>query len=176
MSKYLLPCKCGKKIPIDLSQAGQQIPCECGTIVEVPTLRGVRELERSEAPVSASESRTEWDPTRGMIFAVSLLLFVTGAAVAYFGYQGLRATPDISNEVEQEEFASAVDDMTVVETYEVWQSIRDSGLGPRGQNVYVNIRKFRSGRKRTLAIGIAMCVIGVVGAIGANVGQSRRSS
>ncbi len=176
MSKYLLPCECGKNNQVDVSQAGQQIRCECGQLVEVPTLRGVRELERSDEPITESRKSTEWDATRGMIFAGSLLLFVIGAATSYFGYDGLRKTPNIPREVEQEEFATAVDDLSIVEAYELWKTVQESGLGPRGNNVYVNIRAFRSRRQRILTTGIVLCVVGLIGTVVASVGLRRKAA
>lgn len=176
MSKYLLPCECGKRIVIDASQAGQQIACECGKRLEVPTLRGVRELEPAQEATPASRPPAEWDSSRGFIFAGSLILFIIGAGIAYFGYDGLRSTPKISRELETETFDKAIDEMSLEEAYEAWKGVREHGLGPRGQNVYVNIRNFRAGRQRTLAIGIALCVGGVLGAGGTMLGRRKASA
>ena len=176
MSKYLLPCECGKGIAIDPSQAGQQIACECGKLLEVPTLRGVRTLEPVPETTSPSRQAAEWNSSRGVIFAGSLILFVVGAAVSYFGYEGLRATPNITRKAETESFDKAIDEMSLDEVYETWKGIREHGLGERGQNVYVNIRSFRAGRQRILAIGIALCVVGLIGGIGATLGRRNSSA
>ncbi|MDA1051964.1 MAG: hypothetical protein O3C40_15975 [Planctomycetota bacterium] len=184
MSKYLLPCECGKRITVDLSQAGQQIACECGQLLEIPTLRGVRELEPVQQTTSSARQSAEWDSSRGMVFAGSLILFVIGAAVSYFayagfsrfGYAGLRDAPNITHEVERESFDKAIDDMSLDETYEAWRAIREHGLGPRGQNVYVNIRSFRAGQQRLLTIGIVLCVVGMLGAIGSTLGRRKPSA
>ncbi len=45
--KYLLPCSCGQKTPIEATQAGQQVRCGCGATLEVPTMRGLASLERA---------------------------------------------------------------------------------------------------------------------------------
>ncbi len=176
MSKYLLPCECGKAIAIDLSQAGQRIRCDCGTMLEAPTLRGVRELEPAVETDARSRPVAEWDPMRGVIFAGSLVLLVCGAAVSYFGYDALQATPNISREVERESFDEAIDEMSLTEAYETWKTVRNEGLGPRGQNPYVNIRHFRAGRQRMLAIGIALCLGGLLGAIGATLGRRKSAA
>lgn len=170
MSKYLLPCECGQAIAVDASQAGQRIACECGKLLDVPTLRGVRELE--PAPETAPNSRraAEWNSSRGMIFAGSLILFVIGAAVSYLGYEGLRTAPNITRADETEAFDNTIDEMSLDEVYETWKGIREQGLGERGQNVYVNIRSFRAGRQRMLATGITFCVVGLLGGIGATFG------
>lgn len=46
-AKYLLPCPCGEKIAVEASQAGQEIRCRCGAALEVPTMRGLAQLERA---------------------------------------------------------------------------------------------------------------------------------
>lgn len=170
MSKYLLPCECGKGVAVDIKQAGQQLACECGKLLEVPTLRGVRELEPLSDSASSIPKRADWDRSRGMVFAGSLLLFVLGASVSFVGYQGLRTSPNITREDEMESFDTSIDEMSLDETYATWQMIREHGLGPRGQNIFVNIREFRAGRQRMLTIGIALCVIGALGGMGSVVG------
>ncbi|MEX0819879.1 MAG: hypothetical protein WD070_09795 [Pirellulaceae bacterium] len=172
MSKYLLPCECGKAIAVDVSQAGQQITCECGKRLEVPTLRGVRELEPVPEP-AASSRPAEWDASRGMIFAGSLVLLLVGLAVSFLGYQGLRTTPNITRETEKESFETSIDEMSLEEAYETWEHVRDHGLAPRGQNVFVNIRNYREGRQRMLILGVALCVVGLFGAIGSTLGRRK---
>ena len=174
MSKYLLPCECGKGIAIVVSQAGQQIACECGKLLEVPTLRGVRKLKPVPETTSSSRRVAEWGSSRGAIFAGSLILFVIGAAVSYFGYEGLQATPNITREAERETFDKAIDDMSLDETHAMWVHFREHGLGPRGHDPYVNTRIFRAGRQRTLWIGIGLCVVGVLGAIGTTLSQRKK--
>lgn len=176
MPKYLLPCECGQGIAVDVSQAGQQLTCECGKLVDVPTLRGVRALEVVEDTASGSRKPAEWDASRGLIFAGSLILFFIGVAVTYYGYEGLRTTPDITREVEKQSFDKAIDDMSLDEIYETWKVIREQGLGERGQNVYVQIRGFRTGRKRLVGIGIGFCVIGLFGTVGATLVRRKKAT
>jgi|CXWL01.1.fsa_nt_gi hypothetical protein len=173
MSKYLLPCECGKGIAIDASQAGQQLACECGKLLEVPTLRGVRELQPAPEAASSRRPAAEWDSSRGMIFAGSLILVIIGAAMTYLGFAGLRTTPNITRELETETFDQRIDDMPLEEVYETWKEIREHGLGERGQDIYVNIRSFRAGRQRLLVIGIVLCVGGLFAAIGATLGRRK---
>ena len=55
-AKYLLPCPCGRQIPVQASQAGQQLQCECGAALEVPSMRGLAELERIGPTLDAAPS------------------------------------------------------------------------------------------------------------------------
>lgn len=176
MSKYFLPCECGKGIAVDVRQAGQQIACECGQLLEVPTLRGIRALEPVGEIEPSSRQTADWNSSRGTIFAGSLILFVIGGIVSYFGYAGLRATPNISREVERESFDTSIDAMSLDEMYDTWQHVRTEGLGPRGHDMFVNIRAYRTGRQRMLTIGVALCVVGSLGAIGSMLGRRETSA
>jgi hypothetical protein len=175
MPKYLLPCKCGNAIAIETSQAGQQIVCSCGAQLEVPTLGAIRGLQ--PAPTTApTKPATEWNASQGMLFAGALILMAIGAAAAYFGYVGLRSTPDVSRETEAASFDKTIDEMSLNQVYDVWKAEREQGLGVRGQNVYVNLRNFRAGRPRILVTGIAFCIIGLLGAIGATLSSRWRTA
>jgi hypothetical protein len=76
--KYLLPCSnCGHKTTVETGQAGQMLQCVCGQQVEVPTIRGMRELE-TQGGETVSQPR--WNRRRGFMFvggvitAIGLLL------------------------------------------------------------------------------------------------------
>jgi hypothetical protein len=42
--QYLLDCPCGRKVPVQRSQAGENVTCECGSEFRVPSLSKLREL------------------------------------------------------------------------------------------------------------------------------------
>jgi hypothetical protein len=71
MSKYLVECTCGNKLPVEIGQAGSQIACSCGNLVDVPTLRKLRHLPPAEIEVARPAST--WSARKGVITA-SLLL------------------------------------------------------------------------------------------------------
>ena len=71
MSKYLLECTCGNKLPVEMGQAGGQITCSCGNLVDVPPLRKLRQLPPVETEVTCPTST--WSARKGVITA-SLLL------------------------------------------------------------------------------------------------------
>lgn len=72
MSSYLLTCNCGKTVPVDIGQAGGQVACECGTQLDVPTLRQLRHLPRS-TPAEERRQSSTWGTRQG-ILAASLIL------------------------------------------------------------------------------------------------------
>jgi hypothetical protein len=74
MSKYLVECNCGNKLPVEVGQAGGQVTCSCGNLVDVPPLRKLRHLPPAETVV---ERRTStWNARKGVITAS---LLVAGA-------------------------------------------------------------------------------------------------
>src|ERR1041385_6477136 len=83
---YLLPCSCGKKVPVDAGQAGAQVKCDCGQQLAVPTFRALRNLEQekpaTEAAAGAAAGETsEWNPVRGVMFSFGLLLSLIAAVL-----------------------------------------------------------------------------------------------
>jgi hypothetical protein len=71
MSAYLLPCVCGKTVPVDVGQAGGQVQCSCGTRLDVPTLRQLRHLQR--APTEDVQHAAAWGQRQGIV-AASLII------------------------------------------------------------------------------------------------------
>lgn len=71
MSKYLVECACGNKLPVEMGQAGGRIACSCGNLVDVPTLRKLRHLPLVETELGRPTST--WNARKGVITA-SLLL------------------------------------------------------------------------------------------------------
>jgi hypothetical protein len=81
MSDYLLPCTCGKKLGVTKSQAGQTVRCECGKTLEVPTLRGMSELERVGTP-SRAPSRS-WNNRHRVTFLLAIAALFGLLAAGY---------------------------------------------------------------------------------------------
>jgi hypothetical protein len=74
-AKYLLPCSCGRETPVETTQAGEQIVCECGASLEVPTLARLTKLKRHEnEPVVYQASSSTWGVRHGWIMVGSIVL------------------------------------------------------------------------------------------------------
>ena len=76
---YLLPCACGQKLRVRTRQAGEEVTCQCGAVVHVPTMRGLRQLEMAkdtEAVVAPPRSMLQ-----GPIFAIGMLLLFAGCMI-----------------------------------------------------------------------------------------------
>lgn len=80
--KFLLPCpECGKSTPVSASQAGSTLPCDCRAVLEVPTIRQMRQLEPLQE--TREEASSEWTARSGAIFLGVFLTIVTAAPGIY---------------------------------------------------------------------------------------------
>ncbi len=76
---YRLPCQCGQSIPINLSQAGQEIVCPaCGTTVPAPSLLGIKQLEPLSDGMRAGKVS---ESLRTAFFLIGCVLFLVGCTL-----------------------------------------------------------------------------------------------
>ncbi len=78
--KYLLPCQCGRKVAVEATQAGQRIHCDCGTVLDVPTLLGLAKLEPVVDQQAASEARRRAWGSRQIVALLGGLIFLLAIA------------------------------------------------------------------------------------------------
>src|SRR5262249_46883110 len=119
--KYLLPCPaCNLRLPVETGQAGQTIRCSCGNSVEVPSIRGLRDLEQvpDERPVAAS-----WTRRKGLLFLGAAMSI--GALVAVAAILALRPSANDDRgfmiSVNEEAIHSEVAALSPVESIERFQ-------------------------------------------------------
>lgn len=129
--QYLLPCSCGKKVRISLSQAGGQAACGCGQSLAIPTLRGIRQLD--VALDTASAGAPTWTKLHGVFFSGGVLLAAVGAAlIAYYLFMYARIgglavdrTPEVLKASSEQ-----IDTLSPLQSLEVWShEIIEEGLG-----------------------------------------------
>ena len=80
-TKYLLPCTCGERLPVDAAQAGQQVRCPCGAELEVPTLLQLKQLVAVAPLVGARRRPIAWGP-RQAVMLLGAILAVLGISWA----------------------------------------------------------------------------------------------
>lgn len=96
---YLLPCCCGRTIPVEPPQAGEAIQCTCGKTVQVPTLLEMTALERSEPEVPASPPSAGWGwPQRLVLFGVVMAAASCVAALVVVEKRPMAPTENITPE------------------------------------------------------------------------------
>ena len=159
--KYVLTCECGQAHRVDTSQAGQSLECTCGRALEVPTLRGIRQLPQVQEERRAETSAPSWNRTRGVLFAGGLLTATVCLAIAALLLVLRVQVDDSPPEIDFErEARSAVEGLTLDESWDFWTEARRSGLGPYRTPPHVLMREYRG--ELAMGIGIATA-IGVAG-------------
>jgi uncharacterized membrane protein YedE/YeeE len=160
--KYLLPCDhCGEKSVIDASQAGRQIICPCGASLEVPSFRAVRKLEQYSEQQTAP--RRAWNPVRGTMFALGVILVLLGLLAAAAGGIGWSridtATPP---EEDLDELLASLDGMGPSAAWDIWQGMRDRGLGPYRPPAHVEARQWAAYYRGVMLGGLGVVAVGAV--------------
>jgi hypothetical protein len=81
---YLVPCTCGKTVRVRARQAGEQVTCACGAAVNVPTIRGLKQLQtvvdETEKP---TQQRSSW---QGPLFSFGLIAIFIGTLILLFAW------------------------------------------------------------------------------------------
>ena len=174
--KYLLPCdRCGEKTAIDASRAGGQIVCQCGATLEVPSFRAVRELQQFDEPQTTRQR--SWNPLRGTLFALGLVLIVLGLLVAVGGGVGW-ASIDITKPPAEdlEPVMAAIDAVGPSESWDIWTDMRDKGLGTYFVPSHVVARQAAKNLRWLMMIGLAVVAVGAVVSAGSlRIAKGRRS-
>jgi hypothetical protein len=76
--KYLLPCRCGREIPVEAAQAGQRVRCECDAELDVPTMLGLARLQLFVEPAGAAQvPRRGWSIRHRLAF-IGGVIFLAG--------------------------------------------------------------------------------------------------
>ncbi len=86
--KYLLSCSCGKTVPIETSQAGGNVLCECGLTLKIPSLLQIKKLPlagSSEQSASAENGRKRTSPANSSSAATGIFLIGSISTLAAVG-------------------------------------------------------------------------------------------
>ena len=128
--QYLMPCDCGAKITVTVSQAGDQLVCECGKNLDVPSFTQLQNLE----PMAASEDtafrkRSTWTGLQALLFTGGLLTVVAASGGIGFATY-LRSQIDTTDTIETiaDDYLKFLDQRSPTELLEIWGNIRNKGL------------------------------------------------
>jgi hypothetical protein len=155
MKKYVLPCPCGQSVEVDASQAGLQVTCSCGSTLEVPTMRGLAQLQ----PAASEERRDEaagpaaWGPAQGLMFLGGLVLLVGLAAVAWVYPQRPHVTVDTAM------IQHHTGHLTPEESWELWKELRQ-GLNQSPNELGSQFQTAMQTYYRHLGMAITVVVVG----------------
>jgi hypothetical protein len=162
--RYLLPCECGRKLPVATSQAGDTLTCECGRSLTAPKLRDLRQLEPTTDAEPAKRRRLTWSHSQGILFSAGLVLvLLTGLVLLVTTYQRsflYTEKPGI-DPAQLDQYLAEIDRNTPVQNFEVWQTeVLQEGLQREEEPFFVAHRRIAR------MIRIIQIIAGVVGAVG----------
>jgi hypothetical protein len=165
---YLLPCKCGNLMVIEVGQAGQTTACDaCGKSIDVPTMRAIRQLQPAYTQ-EATATKPPWSARQGTVFAtgmgIALIALVMATIVVFkiVQMQRLAVKPKLTEEG-QRFLAAEIDKLPPDELLNVWhEHVEGTGLGTWEPHIYLLARSEL--RMWWLFVGVA-AVIGVGGVI-----------
>jgi hypothetical protein len=122
---YLLPCPCGRKIPIQSRQAGELVSCYCGTTIEVPTLSGLKALERTEIPAEQKAPKTPWNTGHRLIFLGAIVILAAIGIGAWLFWS--KPTDPYAN-FTPEQMQNLAEHLTPIGSMLLWQRLEKGGL------------------------------------------------
>jgi hypothetical protein len=138
-TQYLLPSTCGQKLPVDAGLAGASVTCTCGQTLQVPTLRGLRALEKTGAPEQAAVASAERTRSPlGCAFTACLLLAVVsgGASLLFWLVRfGIDTSETIESAVASDH--AIVDKLTLDQTFDLWKMYTTEGLGAQNAPEFI---------------------------------------
>lgn len=164
---YLLPCSCGRKVPVEPRHAGEVVRCSCGASLAAPTMLEMAALERAEPEASTRRAAKPWG-VRQSLSLLGAAIFL--AALAPVVYLLANQPPPLERgkvELSPAAIRRETHALTPLQTWRVWQSCRVKGPDARTpfeEQFYDEIlRRYREGLLRwRLSVGVVV-LIGVVG-------------
>jgi hypothetical protein len=139
MASHLLSCGCGRSLPVEVRQAGEQIECPCGAKLDVPPLRQLRQLPVASTAPDGTGPR--WSASHGAIAACLVLAGLLVMAAAWSRWS--EPTVQKFNPAERNrDMEQRVDSLTPAQGWWVWVNVlrplRETGfieldLGPSAQ-------------------------------------------
>jgi hypothetical protein len=145
---------------VETAQAGQSLVCGCGRTLEVPTLRGLRLLQRIET-VTRAPTRSGWNALQGTVFATGVVVLL--CSLLFSGYTSL-IRMQIDTRLPSPEalldFLPDLEKMPPERLFEFWTSCRDVGLPP-GLSPHVTVCRYAASLERSRLIGLAAAAGGL---------------
>ncbi len=170
MPEYLLPCECGEHTIVSTAQAGETVRCVCGNELQVPTMRGLQELEPLERATAGDAKAESWDDRHRVAFLL-VLGALTCVGVAIYLWASL---PAQIVQPTNEEFNVAVDAAAPGELMLIHKEAATGRLGNRNDlHAVLKIRQMMLwGMGIVLALGVA--ALGCAGIVLFNRPRARR--
>ena len=169
-TRYLLPCSCGQKIPIEPRQAGEVISCDCGASQNAPTMREMTRLEEAAPDPTAGEAAT-WGVRQAIVLLGGIML-VVAIVPAVFLYLEFPTKPKPPTVESIREDAATSSPLVALKTWHLFRAggpgdQTDDGIGAYGQSLnkfQEKLLRWRVGAGASLAL-IALGAGLIIGAV-----------
>ncbi len=161
---HLLICTCKKEHVVSRSQAGQEILCECGNSVRIPTLRGLSQLPAANDVPLENASTNVWGGWRGPAIAVCSAVFAISAGFSSFFFlqkASIRPTNDLESEIAAGN--EVLDQYGPDALSMVWNDLDTFGMGAKARPGFYIWQEYARGFARNATItGAIAAVFGVL--------------
>jgi hypothetical protein len=125
--QYLVPCTCGRKIPVETRQAGGEVACECGASIAIPRLLELKTLEKVAVQAAEAKPRGAWGIGHGLIASAAVLLVgVIALSVLVFIY----AADDPYESMTPDQIRENFQKLTPMQTWGMWMNLQQAGINP----------------------------------------------
>lgn len=178
---YLLPCDCGTAQAVTTQQAGQTVTCQCGRVLSVPALRGLRQLATQTIEPTHGKNAS-WSLGRGISFSMGVVLLLIGTG-SYFYFQTLLSRFHVPTaQVAQQQLESRIEGSDAVQLWGLWTSMRENALASRPAPVRAEVERVQDrltlarnlgGGLALLGAGLAAIAYSRIGRLLASPGTSR---
>jgi hypothetical protein len=117
---YLLHCtSCDRKHVVTTGQAGGQVRCDCGAAIDVPTVRGLRELAEVH---EATAPRKAWSTRSSVVFLGAVITLAGLVLAGFLHVRAAQVRPHGS-------FADDIRTMSPRDTWDLWSGFMRHGIG-----------------------------------------------
>jgi hypothetical protein len=167
---YLLPCRCGHKLPVDATQCGLALRCpRCKAQLDVPPLRRMQQLERASGS-DRVEAAPRWGGRQALLLVGSTVLLLGIGLILYVRVfdpvpaqlqmpQGWRDAPrEYQNFYLQA--AEVPDDLTLGESWRLWQTLKNQGINIGGHPLVEQHARRVVQRRIATGFSVAVAVLG----------------
>lgn len=175
---YEITCSCQAKTAVSVSQAGQKVVCSCGKTIEVPTLRGLRELPPASAPDQAVRALDKADRRKpslalGTLFAVIFLAVPTSL---FFLYERWVMDTSQSEQSDREYAMSQIDKATPAELSSIWYDFSTTSLGAPTKPAFYHVQTAARTLERNSAIAAGIAILAGIAAAGISVARREKET
>lgn len=164
--QYLVPCSCGRKMPVETRQAGEVISCACGASLDIPRLIELKKLEKIAIQAADAKPHGIWGVGQGLILSGAVLLIgvvLLSILVIIFG------AGDPYDNMTPDQIRTAFQQMTPEQTWGTWMNLRQSGINPPKKAVERYLEGLHAQRQMLLAflsiaavVDVALLVAGIL--------------